>query len=405
MSERALLLDSINPSAREAFLNAGFVVDEFEKSATQDQLAEFAAGATVLGVRSGPEVTRPVIEAGDSSLQAIGCFSVGTNHIDLEAAAENGIPVFNAAHENTRSVAEHVVGGMFSLLKRTGEHNLSLHEGTWTKTEEKTYEVLDKTIGIVGYGAIGSQVSVLAEAVGMNVIYFDPNPQFPPYGTAERVDTLEELLGKADVTTLHVPGGRGTQGLINPQTIATMKPGSYLINTSRGEVVDYDAVIEALESGQMAGVAADVFEGEPGKKGDPFDHPLRSRKDALLTPHTAGSTVEAQSDIGNAISAKLLGFVATGTTVGAVNVPEIAPGPVQGDLRILSFHDNQSAVLSSITDTIAKRGHNIVAQTLKVKDALGLVAIDIEGEDTDELLEELQDIPHVKVNYLRPPTK
>lgn len=395
MSERALLLDSINPSASEVLLTQGYRVDEFEKSVSQDTLAELARNVEILGVRSGPEVSSLVIENSDT-LKAIGCFCVGTNHVDKDAAAKSGIAVFNAAHENTRSVAEHVVSSVYSLMKRMGEHNLALHNGIWTKTDEMTYEVRGKTMGIIGYGAIGSQVSVLAEAVGMNVIYFDPNPQYPPYGRARRIATMEELLAEADVTTLHVPGGENNKNLINESILASMKPGSYLINTSRGEVMDYMAVSEALRSGQLAGIAADVFVDEPPKQGDRFNHVLRGYPNALLTPHTAGSTVEAQSDIGEKIALKLAGYVATGNSVGAVNLPSLALGSLRGDTRLLNIHQNQPSVVADITEAIAQEGHNLVAQFLNVAGNIGYVALDIEGEPSDKLKYKIGHISGVK---------
>jgi D-3-phosphoglycerate dehydrogenase len=397
MSESALLLDSINPGAKEVFLENGIEVIEFEKSISQDQLVVLVSKVDFLGIRSGPNVSAEAINYSDK-LKAIGCFCVGTNQVALNEATQKGIPVFNAAHENTRSVAEHVIGSVFSLLKRTSEHNSNLHNGVWSKTDEKTYEVRGKTIGIVGYGAIGSQVSVLAEAVNMDVIYFDPNPQAPPHGKAKRAESLDELLSVSDIVSLHVPGSEKTKGLINSEKINIMKKGSYLINAARGEIIDFDAIAEALSSGQLNGVAIDVFKDEPSKCGDKFSNLLAEFPNALLTPHIAGSTTEAQASIGEKIASKLLGFSLTGTTVGAVNLPEIAPGYIQGDTRIISLHDNKPGVLSDILAIVADYDHNIISQTLKVKDSLGLVAIDIEGIPSPHLINELDDITSVNIN-------
>lgn len=314
MAEKVALLDSINPAASQFFENSGLEVVTFPKSLSPNELTGVVQATQLLGIRSGPNIPSDVIEASDS-LEAIGCFCVGTNHVDREAADRQGVAIFNSVHENTRSVAEHVIASTFGLLRRIPEHSSSLHAGTWTKTDEQSFEVRGKTMGIIGYGAVGGQVSVLAEAIGMDVLYYDPAPQIPPHGRAKRSETMEALLATADVVTLHVPGGNRTKGMINSQTIDLMKRGSYLINTSRGEIVDYEAVAEAIDSGKLGGIAADVFENEPAKKGGEFYSILRGVGKAILTPHVAGSTIEAQTDIGYKIAAKLLTYLLTGDSL------------------------------------------------------------------------------------------
>lgn len=385
MTERVALLDSINPAATEAFEAGGLEVVTFPKSLSPDELAGVVEDVRLLGVRSGPKIPGSVIEAG-STLEAIGCFCVGTNHIDQQAANREGVAVFNSVHENTRSVAEHVIASTFSLFRRIPEHNSSMHDGTWTKTDEQSFEVRGKTMGIIGYGAVGGQVSVMAEGLGMDVMYYDPAPKIPAYGQAKRVETMEELLATADVVTLHVPGGDSTNGMINRETIALMKPGSYLINTSRGEIVDYEAVAEAIDSGQLGGIAADVFEGEPSKKGDKFEHILRGVGKAILTPHIAGSTIEAQTDIGNKIAIKLLSYLFSGNSVGSVNFPALPLGALQpGAKRILNVHDNTSGVMKNLSGVIADEGLNVTSSTQRAVGDIGYAAFDVEGDVTKDM--------------------
>jgi len=394
MSEKVALLDSINSAATEVFQGSGLEVTTFPKSLSSEELSEVVQDVQLLGVRSGPKISGSVIEAGDE-LVAIGCFCVGTNHIDHDAANRSGVAIFNSLHENTRSVAEHVIASAFGLLRRIPEHNLSMHMGAWTKTDERSHEVRGKIIGIVGYGVVGSQVSVLAEAIGMDVVYYDPSPQIPPLGRAKRTETLEELLSIADVVTLHVPGGERTEGMIDDEAISLMKPGAYLINTARGEVVDYEAVARALESGQLGGIAADVFEDEPSKEGDKFDHILRGISRATLTPHIAGSTIEAQTDIGNKTAAKLLTYLFSGNSSGSVNLPVLPLNGLQpGITRLLNVHDNVSGVMASISGAIAEAGLNVTSLAQKTREELGYAAFDIEGDVTVDLVNVIKQMQH-----------
>ena len=363
---------------------------QFSKSIQAEELAAITATSNILGVRSGPVIPREVIESGDQ-LHAIGCFCVGTSHIDRASVDENGIALFNSVHENTRSVAEYVIGSVFGLLRRIPEHSRSLHDGVWSKTDEISHEVRGKTLGIVGYGAIGGQVSVLAENVGMDVIYFDPNPQIPPHGRAKRLDTFEEVLAEADIVTLHIPGGKRNRHLINADSLATMKKGSYLINASRGEVVDYDAVGVALEDGQLSGIAADVFEDEPSKLGDGFEHVLKGVGRAILTPHIGGSTVEAQADIGEKTAQKLAKYLLTGDSSGSVNLPEIAlEALVPETSRLLNIHTNERGALATISGVLADADLNIVSTLQKEKGDLAYVALDVEGIIEPETIDEIK---------------
>lgn len=392
------LLKDIKPAAGELFEQQGFEVVNFPKSVSVPQLTDLAYQNRALGVRSGPKLPAEVFIGGN--LDAVGVFGIGTNHIDLDAAGSKGVAVFNSLHENTRSVAEHVIGGVFDLMKRTSEHSSSLKTfGIWTKTDSETYEIRGKTIGIVGYGAVGSQVSVLAEAIGMSVKYFDPDPKFPPYGKAERVGSLDELLAESDVVTLHVPGIPATKNMIDANTLKLMKQGSYLINTARGDVVDYDAVGEALDSGYLGGVAVDVFTDEeytePANYGDDFDHPLRRKSKATLTPHTAGSTEEAQSGIASSTAKKLISYLNTGNSAGSVNMPELVLGPVPvGQTRILHVHDNVPGVEAALLARIAEEKLNLASNVLNTRRALGYAAVHVEGEVSDELIEDFRKTEH-----------
>jgi D-3-phosphoglycerate dehydrogenase / 2-oxoglutarate reductase len=386
MSEQVALLDSINPAATAAFTDAGLAVVEFPKSVTPAEFADVVSDIRLLGVRSGPRVPGDVIDAGDN-LEAIGCFCVGTNHVDREAADRSGVAIFNSRHENTRSVAELVMGNVYGLLRRIPEHSGSLHAGVWTKTDERSYEVRGKTIGIIGYGNIGAQVSVLAEAAGMDVVYYDSAPQSPPHGRATLMPSMEDVLEKADVVTLHVPSGIR----IDAKAISRMKPGSYLINAARGDIVDYEAVAEALSNGQLAGVAVDVYEQEPAKQGDHFDHVLRSViGNVILTPHIGASTIEAQRDIGRKVANRLLGYLATGNSVGSVNVPELPLNGLQpGASRLLHIHKNVPGVIAHVSDIINAAGLNIAGTTHRSRGEFGYVAFDVEGTVAPDDIEQI----------------
>ncbi|MFI5270597.1 MAG: phosphoglycerate dehydrogenase [Candidatus Saccharimonadales bacterium] len=393
MTERVALMRDINPVADDIFVQAGLAIDPFEKSASLEELTSLVSQATLLGVRSGPSVPGSMIEA-SPDLEAIGCFCVGTNHVDLETASNNGVAVFNSVHENTRSVAELVIANTFGMLRRIPEHSMRLHGGEWTKTDELSYEIRGKTMGIIGYGTIGSQVSDMAEGLGMDVVYFDPASKFPSLGRARQLGTMEEVLETADVVTIHVPGGASTKNMIDADALENMRPGSYLINTSRGDVVDNEALAEALESRHLAGAAIDVFVDEPKKKGAPFEHILQGVGRAVLTPHIAGSTIEAQCEIALKTAQKLVGYLRTGNSNGSVNLPEIMlNGQPDGTSRILNIHENVTGASASIDSLVAEAGLNIVDSILKTRGQIGYAAIDVEGAISDELISEMEALP------------
>ncbi len=374
MAEIAALLSDINPAADAVFEEAGLEVVRFPKDISPAGLIDLASDAQIVGVRSGPALPAELFET-SKTLQAVGCFCVGHGHVASKEAANLGVPVFNSAFENTRAVAEYVVGSAFSLLRRLHEHNSSLHEGTWTKTDEQSYELLGKTVGVVGYGATGSQAASMLELLGMSVIFYDPAPKFPKQSRAERVESMAALLEQADVVTLHVPGG---QTVMTAEAISQMKPGSYLINTSRGEAIDDEAVAEALASGHLAGFAGDVFRDEPRRKGESFSHVLQRYPNALLTPHVAGSSIEAQRNIGIETAKRLVGYIATGSTMGAVNVGEIGLGSVvRGTHRVLQFHSNTPGAAQAVDGVFANFGLNIERQRLETKNGVGYVATDV----------------------------
>jgi D-3-phosphoglycerate dehydrogenase len=391
MTEKAALLDSVHPAADEVFEAAGLEVVRFSKAVSTGELADIASDVQVLGVRSGPKVPGEVFDGADNLL-AVGCYSVGHGHIDSKTAAHRGIPVFNSAFENTRAVAEYVVGSVFSLLRRFPEHNASMHDGVWTKTDERSYEVLGKTVGVIGYGATGSQAASMLELLGMSVIFYDPHPKIPKHSRAERVESMDKLLSQADVVTIHVPGG---QTVMTAEAISWMKPGSYLINTSRGEAVDDEAVVAALQSGQLAGYAADVYRDEPSNKGDLFQHKLRDLKNALLTPHIAGSSQEAQLNIGVETSRRLIGYLATGTTLGAVNVGEVAMGPIEsGTTRLAQFHRNVPGAAQAVDGVFANYSLNIDRQRLETKNGVGYVISDVEPEAPQAAIDAVRALEH-----------
>lgn len=374
MGETAAVLDSIHPSADTVFKDAGLEVVRFSKAISIAGLADLASDVAVLGVRSGPKVPAEVFEGSDR-LQTIGCFCVGYGHVASHEAANQGIPVFNSAFENTRAVAEYVVGSVFSLLRRFPEHNAAMHDGVWTKTDAQSYELLGKTVGVIGYGATGSQVASMLEMLGMSVVFYDPAPKFPKQSRAERVESMEALLAQSDVVTIHVPGG---QTIMTEDVIRQMKPGSYLVNTSRGEAVDDAAVLAALESGQLAGYAGDVFRNEPANRGDAFEHPLRGQRKALLTPHIAGSSQEAQRNIAVETAKRLVGYLATGMTMGAVNVGEVAMGRLaSGTSRVMQFHRNMPGAAQAVDGVFADFGLNIERQRLETKHDIGYVVTDL----------------------------
>lgn len=376
---RILLLEGIHKSAVERLKAAGYSnVEALSEALDEAALADRIAQAHVLGIRSRTQLT-PGVLAAARRLFCVGCFCIGTNQVDLATAKAAGIPVFNAPYSNTRSVAELVIGEIVMLLRGIPRKSALAHAGRWDKTAKNAFELRGKILGIVGYGHIGSQLSVLAEAMGMQVRYFDIEPKMA-LGNARPCTSLGELLSAAQVVTLHVPETPATQGMIGPAEIRAMPEGGYLINASRGTVVDIDALAAALGDGHLAGAAIDVFPEEPATNDDPFDSPLRGLDNAILTPHIGGSTLEAQLNIGLEVAEKMIKYSDNGSTVGAVNFPEVSLPVKDRGVRFLHIHRNVPGVLWRMNDIFSSRGLNIAAQYLQTDGDVGYVVIDAEGE-------------------------
>ncbi|MCO1332803.1 phosphoglycerate dehydrogenase [Microbulbifer sp. OS29] len=389
---RILLLEGVHQSAVDLLASRGYTNVEYLKtSLPEDQLIEKIANAHFIGIRSRTQLTRKVLENA-SKLIAVGCFCIGTNQVDLQAATELGIAVFNAPYSNTRSVAELIIAETIFMLRGIPEKNAVCHRGGWQKTAAGSYEARGKTLGIIGYGAIGSQVSVMAEAIGMRVRFYDVVTKLP-LGNATQVNSLQQLLSESDVVSLHVPELPSTKMMMGAEQISQMKPGGILLNASRGTVVDIEALAEALKSDHLAGAAIDVFPLEPRGNTDEFVSPLRGIDNALLTPHVGGSTMEAQENIGTEVSEKLAHYSDNGTTTSSVNFPEVAlPGHLETH-RLLHIHKNVPGVLSAINQVFSENAINIMAQFLQTNESVGYVVIDVDAEYSDLALEKLKNIP------------
>lgn len=389
---RIVLFENIHPSAKEVFEAAGFNdVVTHASSLAPEALSEALRGANLVGIRSRTHLDAALL-ANAPDLKAVGCFCIGTNQVDLDAAMMHGVPVFNAPFSNTRSVAELVLGEAILLLRRIPEKNARVHQGHWDKTAEGAYEARGKTLGIIGYGNIGSQVGTLAEAAGMRVIFHDIEAKLP-LGNVRSSAALKRLLGQSDVVTLHVPGGNVTKNIMNAANIAAMKPGAILINASRGSVVDIDALHAALLSGHLSGAALDVFPVEPKSVDEPLDSPLRGMQNVILTPHIGGSTQESQENIGREVAEKLVRYVLSGTTKGAVNFPEIPYQEVAGTGRILHVHRNLPGAMGTLSNLMAEHGLNIVSQQLQTRGQIGYVISDVEGKVDDTVMSNLRAHP------------
>ncbi len=390
---RVLLLEGIHESAVRAFNEAGYTNIKYVKTALdEDALEQEIKDVHIIGIRSRTQLTKRVLKKA-KKLFAVGCFSIGTNQVDLLAAEQLGIPVFNAPFSNTRSVAELVVAETVMLMREIPAKNAAAHRGEWLKAARNSFEVRGKNLGIVGYGHIGSQVSILAEAMGMNVYYYDVEKKLS-LGKAIACNSLTELLQIADVVTLHVPETELTAKLISTQELAKMKKGAFLINASRGSVVDYDAVAKALKDGKLAGGAADVFPKEPASNSEPFHSVLQEFDNVILTPHIGGSTSEAQENIGMEVSEKLIRYSDNGSTIGTVNFPPISLQPNQTKKRFLHIHKNMPGVLNDINFVFTEKKINIASQFLQTDTNIGYVIIDIESDLDKIILKELKKIPH-----------
>lgn len=371
-----LFLENISDVAVKNFNAAGYTnVKKINSALTEAELMDAIKDVHLLGIRSKTQITKKILDAAQK-LQAIGCFCIGVNQVDLKAATKNGVAVFNAPYSNTRSVAELVIGASIILIRKIIDKNKAAHEGIWLKEASGSFELRGKTLGIIGYGNIGKQVSVLAESLGMKVIFYDVETRLP-LGNAEGRKTLKEVVSKSDIVTLHVPELDSTKNLISKTNLKNFKKGSILINYARGEVVDLDALRKALLDGNIGGAAVDVFPVEPEKNGDHFESPLQGLSNVLLTPHIGGSTQEAQLNIGDDVSSKLFNYLEKGTSTGSHSIPELALPPQEGTHRILHIHENIPGVLSEINTQLSKHKINILGQYLKTNDAIGYVVLDV----------------------------
>lgn len=396
-----LFLENISDVAVKHFHAAGYTnVKKINGALSEAELMAAIKNVHLLGIRSKTNITKKILDAAPK-LQAIGCFCIGVNQVNLDAATKNGVVVFNAPYSNTRSVAELVIGASIMLIRKIVDKNKAAHEGIWLKEASGSYELRGKTLGIIGYGNIGKQVSVLAENLGMKVIFYDTETKLP-LGNAEDRKSLKEVVSKSDIVTLHVPELSSTKHLINKAILKFFKKGSILINYARGEVVDLESLRKFLESGHLSGAAVDVFPVEPEKNGDAFETPLQGLSNVLLTPHIGGSTQEAQHNIGDDVSNKLFNYLEKGISTGSHSIPELSLPPQEGTHRILHIHHNVPGVLSEINTQLSKHKINILAQYLKTNDSIGYVVLDVDktlSKNALELLRSVKDTIKVRVLY------
>jgi D-3-phosphoglycerate dehydrogenase len=389
---KIVLLEKIHQNAVTFFEEQGFnQIVRLSTALSGPELIKTLADADAVGIRSATHLTAEVLQA-LPQLRAIGCFCIGTNQVDLKAAASHGIPVFNAPYSNTRSVAELVIAQAILLLRRIPEKNARAHRGRWEKNAQGAFEVRNKVLGIIGYGNIGAQVGILAENVGMRVCYFDPESKLP-LGNAKPLPTLEALLEQSDVVTLHVPASPSTVNLIDRSRLALMKPSAVLINASRGTVVEIEALDQALRENKLAGAAIDVFPVEPRNEKEEFVSPLRDLDNVILTPHIGGSTEEAQQNIGREVAEKLARFLSAGTTRSSVNFPEIAHLEKEVRSRILHVHRNEPGVIAKLNADFAEHHLNIVAQQLQTRGEIGYAITDVDAPISEALLQQLRSVP------------
>src|SRR4026207_19400 len=397
---RILFLENISETAVKYFRGQGYTnVERINKALTEEQLAEAIKEVHILGIRSKTRITKNILDAA-KKLQVIGCFCAGVNQVDLKAATKNGVVVFNAPYSNTRSVAELVIGAAIMLLRRVPDKDKAAHNGLWAKDSKGSYELRGKTMGIIGYGNIGMQVSVLAEVLGMKVIFYDEQTRLP-LGNAENAKSIKELTGNSDVVTLHMPETPTTKNFINKATLKNFKKGCILINFARGKLIDAEALRAAILDGDLGGAAIDVFPDEPEKKGEPFHSVLQNVPNVLLTPHIGGSTEEAQENIGEDVSNKLFNFLEKGITLGSHTVPGLNLPPQEGTHRILHIHNNVPGVLSEINTRLSANNINILGQYLKTNDDIGYVVLDVDKQISSKALHLLKEVKQtIKVRIL-----
>ena len=396
-----LFLENISEKAVQQFKQNGYAnVKKIAGALSEEELIKEIKDVHLIGIRSKTQIT-PKVLAAAKKLQAIGCFCIGVNQVDIKAASKKGVVVFNAPYSNTRSVAELVIGISAMLIRRITDKNIAAHKGIWMKEAKGSFELRGKTLGLVGYGNIGSQVSVIAEAIGMKVMFHDTETKLP-LGNAVAAKNLKELLSASDIVSLHVPETAQTKNLINKTNLKYCKKGALLLNYARGEVVDIKALAEAIKDGLIGGAGIDVFPVEPEKNGDAFTTPLQGLPNVILTPHIGGSTEEAQQNIGEDVSIKLFQYLERGITNGSHSVPAIALPPVEGAHRILHMHNNVPGVLSAINTALSKNNINIVGQYLKTNEEIGYVVLDVDTKLSKralELLKEVKDTIKVRMLY------
>ena len=386
-----VLFEGVHQSALDTLHEAGYTnIDYYKKALDGDELKEAIKDAHFIGLRSRTHLTAEMIEAAPK-LIAVGCFCIGTNQVDLNAAKARGIPVFNAPFSNTRSVAELVLGEILLLMRNVPQANAEVHRGVWNKSATGSHEVRGKKLGIIGYGHIGSQLSIIAESLGMDVYFYDIENKLP-LGNAKQVRSLEELLTSCDVISLHVPELPSTKNLMNAERIAQLKQGAILINAARGTVVDIDALVQALKDGKIHGAAIDVFPIEPASINEEFVSPLREFDNVILTPHIGGSTAEAQENIGFEVAGKFVKYSDNGSTLSSVNFPEVSLPEHEGTKRLLHIHENRPGILNKLNQIFVEANLNIAAQYLQTDPKIGYVVVDVETNDASPLLTKLKEI-------------
>lgn len=387
---KALILENIHQNAEEVFFKEGYQIEIIDRALDEEELIEKIQGVSILCIRSKTKVTRRVLEAANRLL-VVGTFSIGTNQIDLDACAENGVITFNAPYSNTRSVVELAIGEIIMLMRRVPEMNSGMHRGVWNKSATRSFEIRGKKLGIIGYGNIGAQLSVLAEALGMKVYYFDLVEKLQ-LGNATKIDSLNAMLAEMDVVSIHVDGRPENSYFFGREQIEAMKPGSILVNLARGSVVDLQALTDAIESGHLAGAGLDVYPEEPKSNEEEFISELRKYDNVILTPHVGGSTEEAQFNIAQYVPARVLEYINTGSTFGAVNFPNVQLPDQKQVHRLIHIHKNVPGILAKINHILATHQANIVGQYLKTDEQIGYVITDINRQYDDELLDALRDI-------------
>ncbi len=388
---KILLLENVSESAIAEFEANGYTeIKRLSGALSEDDLCEAIKGVHIVGIRSKTQITEKILDCADKLL-AIGAFCIGTNQIDLKTATKKGIAVFNAPYSNTRSVAELVIGLFVMLIRKISDKNLAAHRGIWLKEAKGSFELRGKTLGIVGYGNIGSQVSILAENMGLNVIYYDTLTKLP-LGNAKQAKTLKELLKKSDIVTLHVPSSETTKNMMNETTLKDLKTGAIFVNYSRGDVVDLDALKNLIENGAISGAAIDVFPQEPKSKGEEFETVLQNLPNVILTPHIGGSTEEAQINIGTDAASKLIKYLELGSSNGSHTVPPVSLPTQTGTHRILHIHENIPGVLSEINSRLSEKNINILGQYLKTNEEIGYVILDVDTKLSKKAFEIMQQV-------------